>query len=122
MASPQTSPPPRATTAHSELLGDGRGDVSGGGLGYKPRDVSAEKCGYDIESRIPNTGRLRFIEVKGRIAGATTVTLTRNEILTALNKPDDFVLAVVEIDAEIARSHGTSAGRSTASPISELPV
>jgi len=67
-------------------------------LGYQPRDVSAEKCGYDIESGIPGTGKLRFIEVKGRIADATTITVTRNEILTALNKPDSFILAIAKID------------------------
>jgi hypothetical protein len=70
------------------------------GLGYHPRDVSLDKCGYDVESRIPGTGRLRFIEVKGRVAGAATVTVTRNEILTALNKPDDFILAVAQIDGD----------------------
>nr|WP_303646141.1 helicase-related protein [Candidatus Solincola tengchongensis] len=69
-------------------------------LGYLPRDVSAEKKGYDIESLVPDTGKLRFIEVKGRQAGAATVTITRNEILTALNKPDDFILAIVEVDGE----------------------
>src|SRR5579883_1427333 len=73
-------------------------------LGYEPRDVSRDKCGYDIESRIPGTGRLRFIEVKGRVAGATTVTVTRNEILTALNKPDDFILAIVEVDGATTRT------------------
>ena len=52
--------------------------------------------GYDIESRVPGTGRLRFIEVKGRVAGADTVTVTKNELLTSLNKPDDFILALVE--------------------------
>ncbi len=46
-------------------------------LGYEPRDVSADKCGYDVESRIPGTGSLRFIEVKGRAVGATTVQLRR---------------------------------------------
>ena len=66
--------------------------------GYVPRDVSAEKCGYDIESSIPGTGKLRFIEVKGRALGAETVTVTKNEVLTALNKPDDFFLAVVLVD------------------------
>ncbi|HEY9872466.1 MAG TPA: helicase-related protein [Candidatus Obscuribacterales bacterium] len=66
-------------------------------LGYEPRDVSTDKCGYDIESRLPGTGRLRFLEVKGRIAGADTVTVTKNEILTALNKPDDFILAMVQV-------------------------
>ena len=64
-------------------------------LNYVPCDVSSEKCGYDIESSVPGTGKLRFIEVKGRIEGAKTVTITKNEILTALNKPDDFILALV---------------------------
>jgi superfamily II DNA or RNA helicase len=71
-------------------------------LGFLPRDVSQDNCGYDIESQVPGTGKLRFIEVKGRAAGADTVTVTRNEILTALNKPDDFILAIVEIDGDSA--------------------
>lgn len=68
-------------------------------LGFAPRDVADDKCGYDIESRDPTgTSRLRFIEVKGRVQGADTVTITKNEILTALNKPEQFILAVVQID------------------------
>jgi SNF2 family DNA or RNA helicase len=66
-------------------------------LGYEPKDVSAEKCGYDVESRIQGTGRLRFIEVKGRVEGADTVTVTKNEILAAFNKPQDFLLALVSV-------------------------
>jgi hypothetical protein len=66
-------------------------------LGFEPRDVSADKCGYDVESRDPNRGALRFVEVKGRIQGAGTVTVTKNEILTALNKPEEFILALVEV-------------------------
>ena len=50
--------------------------------------------GYDIQSRLSELGELLFIEVKGRVAGATTFTITKNEILTSLNKPDDFVLAL----------------------------
>ncbi len=73
------------------------------GLGFVPRDVSDEKCGYDVESRIPGTGKLRFIEVKGRAKGADTVTITKNEILTALNKPEDFILALVEVDGDHAK-------------------
>ncbi len=65
-------------------------------LGFDPADREFEKLGYDIESRIPGTGKLRFIEVKGRVAGAPTITVTRNEILYSLNKPDDFILAIVE--------------------------
>ena len=65
-------------------------------LGYEPVDRELDKLGYDIESRVPGSGRLRFIEVKGRVTGAATVTVTKNEILTSLNKPDDFILAIVE--------------------------
>jgi len=72
-------------------------------LGFEPRDVSADKCGYDIESRNPgNPGALRFIEVKGRVKGAETVTVTKNEILTALNKPEQYILAIVEVDGDQA--------------------
>ncbi|NLX95051.1 MAG: DUF3883 domain-containing protein, partial [Rhodopirellula sp.] len=74
-------------------------------LGFQPKDVSDEKRGYDLESPIPGTGRLRFIEVKGRVAGAKTVTVTKNEILTALNKPEEFILAIVELDGETAKVH-----------------
>jgi superfamily II DNA/RNA helicase len=66
------------------------------GLGFDPTDREFDKLGYDIESRIPKEGRLRFIEVKGRVSGADTITVTKNEILYSLNKPDDFILAIVE--------------------------
>nr|BBH92992.1 RNA helicase [Thermogemmatispora argillosa] len=69
-------------------------------LGFEPRDVSQEKRGYDIESRVAATGALRFVEVKGRTRGAATVFVTRNEIMTALNQPERFVLAVVLVEGE----------------------
>ena len=69
-------------------------------LGNEPRDVSEENVGYDIESAIPDSGRLRFIEAKGRIVGADTVTITKNEILTGLNKPEDFILAIGLVDGD----------------------
>lgn len=65
-------------------------------LGFDPIDRETDKLGYDIESRVPGTGKLRFIEVKGRLAGGATITVTRNEILYSLNKPDDFILGIVE--------------------------
>ncbi len=65
-------------------------------LGFEPTDREFDKLGYDIESRVPGNGSLRFIEVKGRVAGAETITVTKNEILYSLNKPDDFILAIVE--------------------------
>jgi ERCC4-related helicase len=66
-------------------------------LGHEPVDVSHQKCGWDIESRVPNSQQLRFIEVKGRIEGAETVTVTRNEILAGLNRPESFILAIVQV-------------------------
>ena len=55
---------------------------------------------------MPGTGKLRFIEVKRRVSGASTITVTKNEILYSLNKPDDFILAIVEfLDAESHRVH-----------------
>lgn len=75
-------------------------------LGYEPVDRETERLGYDIESRTPGSGKLRLIEVKGRVAGATTITVTRNEILTSLNKPDDYILAIVEfLDNDQHRVH-----------------
>ena len=75
-------------------------------LGFEPTDREFDKLGYDVESRVPGTGKLRFIEVKGRVSGAETITVTKNEILYSLNKPDDFILAIVEfIDAVTHRVH-----------------
>jgi hypothetical protein len=65
-------------------------------LGFKPVDVSDRRCGYDIESYVGD-GRLRLLEVKGRVEGADTVTVTKNEILVALNKPESYLLAMVKV-------------------------
>ncbi len=64
-------------------------------LGCEPVDREFDHLGYDIESRTPATGTLRFIEVKGRVADATTITVTKNEILYSLNKPEEYILALV---------------------------
>jgi len=75
-------------------------------LGFEPVDREFEKLGYDVESRIPGTGMLRFIEVKGRVSGAKSITVTKNEILYSLNKPEDFILAIVEfLDETSHRVH-----------------
>jgi len=65
-------------------------------LGFEPTDREYDKLGYDIESRDPRTGKLRFLEVKGRASDASTITVTKNEILYSLNKPEDFILAIVQ--------------------------
>ena len=71
-------------------------------IGNEVIDVSAQKCGWDITSQPkPINGKLpvsRHIEVKGRSKGQTTITVTRNEIIYALNQKDKFILAVVVVD------------------------
>ncbi|WP_377480068.1 MAG: helicase-related protein [Microcoleus anatoxicus] len=89
--------------------------------GFEPSDVSADKCGYDIESRIPGTNRLRFIEVKGRIRGASTVTVTKNEIITALNKPDSYILALVEVSESTQLSLNDCTLRYVQRPFQQKP-
>ncbi len=69
-------------------------------LGFEPIDREVEKLGYDIESAIPGTGKLRFLEVKGRVSGAATISVTKNEILYSLNQPDEFILAIVEFTGD----------------------
>ncbi|NRT58390.1 helicase-related protein [Sphaerotilus uruguayifluvii] len=68
-------------------------------LGHEVIDVSTEKCGWDITAIPPAVnGRLpevRHIEVKGRAKGSSTITVTRNEVLYALNQQDKFWLAIV---------------------------
>jgi hypothetical protein len=63
--------------------------------GRAPRRVDDLNLGYDVESRDPVTGRLHFIEVKGRHADAETIHVTKNEWLVALNKRELFALAIV---------------------------
>lgn len=67
--------------------------------GCRVVDVSADKCGWDLTSYPPAVdGKQpdpRHIEVKGRVKGASTVTITRNEMLYAFNQGDKFRLAIV---------------------------
>jgi hypothetical protein len=73
-------------------------------FGHEVIDVSAEKCGWDLTAVVPAIdGKLpqaRHIEVKGRSKGQVTITVTRNEILYALNQADKFILAIVLVDGD----------------------
>jgi hypothetical protein len=71
-------------------------------LGRNPKEQQRNNPGYDILSRPQDGGPLLFIEVKGRIAGAPTFTITKNEVLHALNKGADYVLALVRVDGDQA--------------------
>jgi superfamily II DNA or RNA helicase len=101
-ASASTPPTFAIDTERSEMIAMNAVMDTERRLGFIPRDVSSENLGYDVESSMPGTGMLRFLEVKGRIKGAQTVTVTKNEILTALNKPDHFILAIALIESERA--------------------
>ncbi len=76
-------------------------------LGHRTKDVSADKCGWDITAYIEQPQGLaleRHIEVKGRAKGHDTITVTSNEIRHGLNQKEKFVLAVVVVDGERAES------------------
>jgi hypothetical protein len=72
-------------------------------LGHDTKDVSVEKCGWDITAYLPLPGALlpaeRHLEVKGLGADNDTVIITRNEILYALNQHEKFVLVLVRLGA-----------------------
>ena len=72
-------------------------------LGREPKEMPHENPDYDIESRDPKDNRLLFIEVKGKTTDATVVTVSKTQIFTSLNKPDDFILAIVEIEDDIPK-------------------
>lgn len=72
-------------------------------LGHRIKDVSADKCGWDITVLADQPEGLpleRHVEVKGRAKGQSTITVTRNEISYGLNQKDKFVLAIVLVDGE----------------------
>ena len=62
-------------------------------------DVSTDKCGWDLTSHATAVEdqhpEPRHIEVKGRVKGAATITVTRNKMLYAFNQGDKFLLAIV---------------------------
>jgi len=72
--------------------------------GCRVVDVSSQKCGWDLTSYPPaavdKQPEARHIEVKGRVRGASTVTITRNEMLYGLNQADKFLLAIVLVDEQ----------------------
>ena len=73
--------------------------------GFSVRDVSRDKCGWDVTSQPPSLPgdplpTARHIEVKGRAKGSDTITVTRNEILYGLNQQDKFMLAIVLVEGD----------------------
>ncbi len=73
--------------------------------GYVVRDVSAQKCGWDISADLIElvnskevVKKTLHIEVKGRVSGSDTVTISHNEIMSACNQGEKFILAVVLVN------------------------
>lgn len=67
-------------------------------LGRAPQEQAHNNPGFDILSRPVEGAGLR-IEVKARWEGADTFTITRTEVLTALNTAPDHRLALVRVSA-----------------------
>lgn len=70
-------------------------------LGRAATEMPHNNKGYDIETKA-HAGELIFIEVKGRVTGATDFTITASEILCGLNNGPNHVLALVEVDGDTA--------------------
>ncbi|MDR0173491.1 helicase-related protein [Enterobacter sichuanensis] len=99
--------PDAASRAHIERVAMQAVTDAEQALGNMVIDVAADKCGWDITARPPlkSDGSLpqdRHIEVKGRSKGQITITVSRNEILYALNQADKFLLAIVLVEGDKA--------------------
>lgn len=84
----------RETTRIERIAVDAVLDIEDG-LGNYTVEMPHNNPGYDIESE--TTDGLDFIEVKGRVEGGDTFVLTRQEAVTALNKRQHSVLALVRV-------------------------
>lgn len=68
-------------------------------LGREPHEQAHNNPGFDILS-YPAEGPSLRIEVKARIEGSDTFSITRTEVLTALNASPDHRLALVRVSIE----------------------
>ncbi|MCE7482486.1 DUF3883 domain-containing protein [Microbacterium profundi] len=65
-------------------------------LGRSPVEMPHNNPGYDVQST-DKSGRIHYIEVKGRIAGSDTFTITANEVTFAQTQGDRHRLALVKV-------------------------
>ncbi|NLS10717.1 DUF3883 domain-containing protein [Nesterenkonia sp. MY13] len=68
-------------------------------LGRHPEEMARNNPGYDIRST-DASGRVHYIEVKGRIQGSDTFTITANEVTFAQTQGERHRLALVEVSAD----------------------
>ncbi|MFO0606367.1 MAG: helicase-related protein [Polyangiales bacterium] len=71
-------------------------------LGRAAADVRANRRGWDVEGRDPETGRWRAWVVRAVAPGDVVVTLRRSEALALAHAPEAVALALVEFDGEVA--------------------
>ena len=74
-------------------------------MGYVTADVSMDNCGWDITSiKYAADGSVldqRHIEVKGKSASSNVVTVSSNEIRSAFNIGEKYLLALVVVDGDV---------------------
>lgn len=68
-------------------------------LGRDPREMSRNNPGYDIQS-VDSHSCVFYIEVKGRIEGADTFTITANEVTFAQTQGERHRLALVRVSEQ----------------------
>ena len=71
-------------------------------LRSRPERQYSQKVGNDIALYGPDAGRQRSINVKGRVDGARTVKITRQELTTSLHKPETFILRIIQVSDGVA--------------------
>src|SRR5699024_8817458 len=69
------------------------------GLGREPIEMPRNNPSYDIQST-DRQGNVYYIEVKGRIEGSDTFTITTNEITFAQTQGERHRLALVEVSTK----------------------
>ncbi len=85
-------------------------------LGRDPVEMPHNNPGYDILST--SGDEVITIEVKGRILGATDVTVTKNEVLVGKNRGPAHRLALVEVHPD---GPGTDTVRYLTDPFADTP-
>ena len=68
-------------------------------LGHVPEEMPQNNRGFDIKSR-RSTGEIVYIEVKGRIQGSDTFTITSSEVSFAQTQGASHRLALVSVSPE----------------------
>jgi superfamily II DNA or RNA helicase len=92
-------PPPPVDTSKTERRAVEAVLAAERALGRVPKEMAHNNPGYDIESLTPE-GHLVFLEVKGRLAGATDFFVTYTEVLRGKTAAPHYRLALVCVDPD----------------------